>query len=306
MSDSGFVPLLKQTAARLRSRVVGVKLYDPNVGVSGVDWRDALESRKAKPDWFSHQTKVTTDGWNVTLRSNDRFVAVDLRGNFSSVTPFSVNRADRIVLTGEKPAGRIGTRRWPVFSQARVPTLLKQRHVEKAIEAFNLSDDESIHVYGNGVTVYVQPKSVQQLLAVVSKTTALVRKLPTDEEHPLDVSDLPAEFSTLMPLIRKWGVSDDVARAERLARASSVRLRALVMAVAPYFESVNAHLDTFRRRAMPASAAALGALAECASEAQLVLDDRDGRAVPTRRLQPTTARRPVRRGAPPRRLKRSR
>ncbi len=32
-------------AGRFRSRVVEVRLYDPNVGVGGIDWRCAFQSR---------------------------------------------------------------------------------------------------------------------------------------------------------------------------------------------------------------------------------------------------------------------
>ncbi len=183
------VVLLKQIASQHRTRVVSVKLYDANVGVSGVDWRDALENRPPKPDWFRHQLQVTLAGRRVTLSSNDRFVAVRVRCNFGNVTPFSVNRRDRVFFSGDQPVGRVGTRQWPVFSAAGTDlrSILGLTHVESAIEAFDLSDDESVHVYGNGVSAYVQPKSVQQLLDVISRMVVLVGQLPTAKDQVTDL-----------------------------------------------------------------------------------------------------------------------
>jgi hypothetical protein len=75
----------------------------------------------------------------------------------------------------------------------------------------------------------------------------------------------------LIPLIRKWGITDDAERTERLERASRRQLQVLVRRVSPLFESINAYLDGFGED-VSAAAAALGALAEAAAEAKFILE----------------------------------
>ena len=264
--------LLRQTAARYRVRVVGDATYDPNVGTSGVNWRDVLANKPPAPDWFRYQVRVTEGSWRLELRANDRFVAVAIRGDFGRVTPFSINRSDRVLGITRRASQRVGRKRWPVFSVGgRLPALLDPPNVRRAQEAFDLSRNESIHVYQNGVTVYVQPTSAKRLAEVIVSMVGLASQLPLSDRVSVDLSDLPGKLSLLVPLITTWADSDDVDRSARLGRSSSTRLQTLVRAVAPHFKSINTHLDSFRNRPMPESAAALGVLAECATEARLLL-----------------------------------
>lgn len=86
-----------------------------------------------------------------------------------------------------------------------------------------------------------------------------------------DFGDLPKEFGHLIPLMQSWARSDDAERSEILARASNARLTRLVNQVEPHFASINRYLDSFQDGALSESAATLGTLAECTTEAQLLL-----------------------------------
>ena len=172
-----------------------------------------------------------------------------------------------------------------VDTNAGVPPVIGRPDVLRAIEHLALGHDESLHVYGNGLTVYIHPKSAQRVADVVVGVATLAKHLPSTERLT-EFGDLPIEFRALVRLIDKWAKSDDQERADRLARASRERLESLVRQVAPHFASINAYLDRFQGGAMSDSAAALGTLAECATEAQLLLAKRSGSpAVPNRRLQ---------------------
>jgi hypothetical protein len=163
--------------------------------------------------------------------------------------------------------------------------------VVRAIDRLALGHRESLHVYGNSLTVYIRPKSADRVADVVAGAATLAKDLPLNERPAADFSDLPRQFRGLVGLINKWADSDDQERADRLARTSRERLEGLVNQVAPHFASIDAYLDRFRDGAVSESAAALGRLAECAAEAQLPLAKRGGNpAVPNRRLQPTKAR----------------
>jgi hypothetical protein len=107
---------------------------------------------------------------------------------------------------------------------------------------------------------------------VLSGVTAIADALPAAQEETVDYGELPAVFHSLIDLLEKWDETDDDERSERLARASRAELRQLVAAVEPHFESINRYLDGFGETPLPESAIALGALAEAASEAQLLLE----------------------------------
>lgn len=70
----------------------------------------------------------------------------------------------------------------------------------------------------------------------------------TAENRPtlrLDPSKVPAELRDLIPLAEQWGIGDDVIRSDVLAKTSLEEKRALVNAVSPRYDQINAWLDTF-------------------------------------------------------------
>ena len=278
------IELLAEVAASYQRRTTNTKMYDPNVGISGGDWRDALEGRPVGLDWFRKQFKTTDAGRKLILRANDQFIAADVRGEFG-VIPFSINRPDLVCGHSRQSSTRVGSNSMVLFSHAvdEVSAVLGKPSVRRAIEGLRLTTDESVHVYANCVAVYLRPTSRQRILDGVASAIALADELPTAAATRVDFGDLPAE------LVAR-GLSHDVDREERLGRASTRSLQSLVRVVAPLFGAVNAYLDSYGDAPMSDAATVISALAECAAEAHVVLEHR-GAAVPDKRLQPTTARR---------------
>jgi hypothetical protein len=75
-------------------------------------------------------------------------------------------------------------------------------------------------------------------------------------------------------LIKRWGISDDSERSEKISKASSNTLTHLASALELDFNEINDFLASFENRPLPECAIRLGALAECATEAQLILKKR--------------------------------
>jgi len=125
--------------------------------------------------------------------------------------------------------------------------------------------------------VYITPLSTQRIVDVLNGVGPLIDRLPQPRIPSKDFSDLPKEFGHLVPLMRSRAKSDDAERSDTLARASNARLTRLVNQVAPRFDSINSYLDGFRDDPLTESAATLGTLAECATEAQLLLANRRSR-----------------------------
>ena len=132
-----------------------------------------------------------------------------------------------------------------------------------------------------------------RVIQTIAAAVAVANALPSTESAPLAVANCPEEFGALKPLLARWAKSDDEERTELLARAPRARLESLVTRVKPYFPAINAYLDGFGDGPMPEIAMALASLAQCATEAQLLLAEEtptSTKAVRQRRVQSTTAR----------------
>ena len=148
---------------------------------------------------------------------------------------------------------------------------LVQPEMLRCIENLELGREESLHVAGNVVMISLRPPSTQRIADVLNRLGPLIGQLPEPAMPAADFGDLPKEFGHLIPLIKSWVRSDDAERSDILARASNARLTRLVDQVAPHFASINSYLDSFSDGALSESAVTLGTLAECATEAQLLL-----------------------------------
>lgn len=155
------------------------------------------------------------------------------------------------------------------------PAALQQAVVREAILDLRLNPEESLRVYGNGISAYLRPRPQPPVTEILRLLARLAHVLPVHETKPLPLHDLPDQFRPLIPLIRRWGISDDADRAERLERASRRQLQALVRRVSPSHGAINAYLDGVTEHT-PEAATALGALAEAAAEATLILQTPSG------------------------------
>jgi hypothetical protein len=147
--------------------------------------------------------------------------------------------------------------------------------VVRAVETLQLEPEESLHVYRNKLTLYARPTSEARLDALVDGVVAVADRLPKAESVVVGFEDVPTEFSVLLARFRDWAISDDSERHERLMRAPRIELTALVESVTPLFTAINEYLDHVADNPSE-SALALGALAECAAEAQLHLRNTNG------------------------------
>jgi hypothetical protein len=98
----------------------------------------------------------------------------------------------------------------------------------------------------------------------------------TESEAEPDFTLLPDELQPLAPLIRKYGVADDVERSEQLAKASTKELQELSAAAEPHWDAINAHLDENMSPPGPHQdmALALDSFSQAAMEAQLEVQNR--------------------------------
>jgi hypothetical protein len=82
----------------------------------------------------------------------------------------------------------------------------------------------------------------------------------------MDPSRIPDALRPLVPLTKRWAISDDEKRANKLARASAHTRERLIQTVEPLFPEINRYLDSFGDDTMPEEAVLIMYLAEAVAE----------------------------------------
>jgi hypothetical protein len=72
----------------------------------------------------------------------------------------------------------------------------------------------------------------------------------------LDSAKVPADLRDLLPFAQRWGIGDDVARSERVQKATAAERSQLRAAFGRRQARITAWLDSFGQGAMPNEAAA--------------------------------------------------
>ena len=253
-----------------------VNIYDSDV-CGDFDFKEAFEGAEPPADRLRYEVRLPVDNRRFAIRANDRYLAIEVRGDFAAGL-FSINRPSAFMaFYGEmRKSSPVGEHPVYIHLNDPEPAALQQAAVREAIHALRLEPDESLKVYRNGITAYLRPRSQQPVIESLKLLAKLANELPVDETKPLPLRELPDQFRQLIPLVRKWGIGDDADRTERLERASRRQLQALVRRVSPSLEAINAYLDGFTEH-IPEAATALGSLAEATIEAKLILQTPSGR-----------------------------
>jgi hypothetical protein len=249
------VAALKDIAKQSGKTVRSLTLFDPKVSKSP----------------FRYQLSIDCKGRKVRLHANSSFIAGQVYGNFA-IGAFSINR--RNVGDSEVPMRISSFQSLPVFahkSSGQLEELLKSVALRQVLDDLQLQEMESLHLYSDAIVFYLQRGSVPEITSAIEATCSLAERLPAGNEDEIDLDVLPPEFKVLVPLIRKWGVTDDLERSELIEKASRKTLERLVKIVMPHLSSISAYLHSFGKEPLSEAAIALGALGECTVEAQLQL-----------------------------------
>jgi hypothetical protein len=208
------------------------------------------------------------------LFANDSFLRIMLLHDLG-VEPFSLNRTDKIQLL--KPTGEVvlGGRSYPVSTRSgNIPgphsSIFDNAGFLRLLETVNMAKEESLHVYGNGLAIYLVSPSAERAGRIIEAGAGFLSQLPVKPQKA-DLRGLPASFSPLLPLVQSWGTIDDEEQEERREKVSRPALQAMVEQVKPYLPAINSYLRQFSGVPLPEAAIALGALAEFVVETELFL-----------------------------------
>ena len=274
------VRLLNEIAKRLGRRTTSLNLIDPQVSRTPSDWKDVFSGKPIPSDRFTRKISYKANQFQIILRVNDEYVVADVKGAIgSSVVCSFVN--NKIFDSSRELASKALCKDYGfkvyVGSSCAESTIsfLRNSSFQQIVGALRLSAKESLHIGDGWASLYLQRFVCDDVLNTLDTLYQLLALLPSTDETPISFEEIPEKLKVLIPWIKRWAILDDNDRSEKLGKASSKTLTRLAQAVSPNFNEINQYLDSFENRPLPEHAIYLGTLAECATEAQIILKARE-------------------------------
>lgn len=264
------IALLRDLGKQFGKRVSSANVFDANVCTSPRNPERPWEILALPGDIFRHKLNITWREHKIKLLANGDFLVVQVTENLD-VKVCSINRRDEVFQLKQNHLHVPGFPSLPLFSRqsdTELRELLNSATLNHALNALQLRENESLHMYRNGLTIYLQRGSRDEIMSAVEAACELAKQLPAVDDG-LDFAGLPPKFENLIGLIPKWALSDDEKRSEMLEEASLEALQSFVASVSPLIPAINEYLDSFGDEPPPEEAVTLGALAECCLEAQI-------------------------------------
>ena len=268
--------IVRSLAKEFRGRTETTNCFNPNVCKSDFLPTTPSETKFLPGDCFELETRFLWEKHRFLASANKEFVDLSLRLVGVSCSPvFSVNRRDAVLRFIERVKQPI---EFPSLvysadstSAAAVGSWLSVAANAECIRSFFLEEKDSLHVYGNQLSLFLFTPSRSRVVEMLPLLVQLKSHLVLVSDRRVDFGSLPKHFLPLKPLMKKWAVTDDTERDSLISRASKASLKKLVDGVYPLTPAINEYLNSFGEKPMPEAACALGALAECATEVQLSL-----------------------------------
>jgi hypothetical protein len=266
--------IMRQLAQASGVRISAINVYDANVcswtRPAGRPWEPKLVSGEP----FLKQVRYPYRGRRVKVFGNSSFLSVSIGGSFPT-QPFSVNEIDlnNLLLQNRAIPNATG---YCVFTETG-DLSFDQRSIINRIEfsllmrELALQTGEKLGIFRNNISVYLKKPSMARVSACVDGLTTLAARIEIMEKE-LDFSILPSRFHTLIPLIMKWAIDDDLDRENLLENLPRTKLEKFVEEVEPYLQPIDSYLGAFGQYPPSEAVCALGRLAECAAEAKRLLE----------------------------------
>jgi hypothetical protein len=266
--------VVRQLARQVGAKTTPINLYDRNVCVGEWVADRPCELVVLSGEVFCLQLHYTHKGRRARVFANRQFINASAIGSFNVGSILSINKRNAISPMGHAEDRMIRGRRYPLFTKngnlaPEHEVLLAHPALAALIESSFLKTDESLHFFDDQIGIYLDKPTLERLRETINRMMTLAAAIQAPEEE-MDLASLPVRFHPLIPLIAKWGVADDHERECFLRGQPQSARRRFVETVAPYLHSIDSYLSSFGERQPSEEAAALGHLAECAVEAQLL------------------------------------
>jgi hypothetical protein len=199
---------------------------------------------------------------------------------FRSPLAFAINREDNISMLKDHCPFSFGKKQLPIFIDKGILQILQTNievvrsylskvDIREKIEFLDLQSNESIHFSGGGIILYYKQRPLHDLLNALDILYFLADRLPRVKSEKVDLSKLPVEFHSLVPLIEKFSISDDDLRNDKLKKTPAEEKKKLHQIVKPVLPRINVYLDSFGNNPLSEEAALLMHLAEAVAELEM-------------------------------------
>jgi len=233
-------------------------------------WLDgSTRIRQLRVEHLGHQIEIVADHESMMFDIEARF------GQFYLlyVNPWKENRWD------EKPPAytiQAAGMEYRVYTHGNKLSpeqtqLLEAGTLKRLIEAIQLRPEETMNVSQRLVRFDLKKPSAERALTAIRAVISLMPHESSNSFRPYD--ELPSKLHPLVPLMSKWGISDDEERWQKIRRSARSTRQKLVDAVVPLLPAINEYLDAFKSEPLSPEACELGNLAQAALEAQRLLTE---------------------------------
>jgi hypothetical protein len=172
--------MIVKAVGKLRGkRVLKANSFDANVCASPWDHERPWQILALPGDIFRHKLTLNIGSRRVTMFANGEFISAKIAGD-CEVDVCSINRRDKIMALGLVEARVPGFEYLPVYAgktQVSLDRLLHSVALVEALKGFDLAEAESVHFYRNGIVLYLQRDSPDELLSTVEMACKLADRL---------------------------------------------------------------------------------------------------------------------------------
>ena len=244
---------LKKLAVELKGNIKRQSHIDANIGISTrqlliKDYRKFRIELDEYPTIYSINIK-TYSGLGFSINRPDKI--------FLFTQPNKIDGFPLIVYTERghfDPQNEAFPKFWQSFSAV--------------LNDFKLTVSEGVFFYSNIVIFALDAerdlaKSLDKIIDFVIENNSVFRKEP---KKRINVKNIPENLKPLLPLLKKYSVSDDSERDELVDQMSNSSKTALIDAVDPLMPEIEAYLDSLGHKVFTHEASLISDLAELVAE----------------------------------------
>lgn len=212
--------------------------------------------------------------FHVEINEYDNRYSISLK--VDSTLHFSVNRPDIIFLYNQP--NKLKDFPYIVYTREQRDISPQNETFQKfwdlfsvLLNNFQLTVSESVFFYSNMVIFALDSKrdlvkALDKIIDLLTENNTIFKK---EARQKIDLKNIPDNLKVLLPLLKKYSLSDDSERAELVEQMSNNKKTALKRTVVPLMSEIETYLDSFVNKVFTYEASLISDLAELVAELQI-------------------------------------
>lgn len=224
----------------------------------------------------SFRALILKDYKHFKFQINDYDSICSIEFKINTDIAFAINKPDRI-MNYRNPLSLESVPFTVYVSESNLDLAERKDflHACHSIGAFlkeiNISPEEAVFVYRNAVLFALNTN--RNLISILDDIIELFNAnniiFKRNIRKAVSKNNLPEMFWPLVPLLKKYSVSDDSEREQVVEGLKKVEIRKIIESVDPYMNEINIYLNSYKEKPLNEEATLLGNLAELVTELKL-------------------------------------